>query len=150
MVYLEKPKWFLDPPQFEAVECFLEDNLGCILFLLRANNVPVQQRRWGFPGGKVKPCETTTTAMQREFREETGRTMNGSQFEYIREVYVHYLCCDYYFTGHIFRLRLGCRPEIKLNPEEHQGYAWLPPHAGKTLHLMEDADRSIELVYGTV
>jgi 8-oxo-dGTP diphosphatase len=100
---------------------------------------------WEIPGGAVEPGEAFEAAAARELAEETGIRAEGLS-EMLR------------LTGPaprgfrqarievgVFRLRLEARPEVRLTPEEHSEFRWLPPGELARLPMM-DINRSLALL----
>jgi 8-oxo-dGTP pyrophosphatase MutT (NUDIX family) len=52
---------------------------------------------------------------------------------------------DVYY--HMFSCELATRPEIRINPHEHQGYRWVTPHEALKMDLIHDLDECIKMYY---
>jgi len=77
---------------------------------------------WEFAGGKVEKNETPMQAAIRELREETGIVAKDARFVGRSRVV--------YSNGEVrhnwlFLVEVRKKPEVKLNPREHDGYKWV-------------------------
>ena len=76
----------------------LIDVVGLVLFCTSTNRVAIFRRgpgdsgagHWEFPGGKVEPHESNTTALQREIDEELQFKINPNQLKFIAQRQHHY------------------------------------------------------------
>lgn len=152
MIYLSKEELPSDfsPARFGAVGCFVE-NEGQILLLLRQVNTS-HGGTWGLPSGKVDAGETIQEAMLREIQEETGIVIVEKCCRFLQTVYVRFED-EYDFVYHLFSAVLEERPEVCLNPNEHQRYQWVSPeealarHQQRGNYLIKELDACIELYY---
>ena len=142
MIFATKPKQF--NPRFEVVSCFFEYD-GEVLFLQRQDHKP-EGGTWGAPAGKIDQGETPEIAMARELVQETGFDASRKKLVYFRKLYVCYKTYD--FVYHIFSLKLGAKPDVQLNLEEHKAYRWLSPAEALRINLIPDMDACIKLFYG--
>lgn len=140
MVYKEKPENF--NPRMEVVSCFVESE-GKVLFLHRNKNKP-QGNTWDRPSGKVNKNETLIKALTREVKEETNLDITQSELIYSATVYVKYPEFD--FIYHMFSIQL-VKPEIKLNPAEHNNYSWFTPEEALLIELIPGEAECIRLHY---
>ena len=141
MIYNSIPENFVS--LFEVVGCVCEVN-GEIL-LLHRNEEKSEGGKWGIPGGKVDPGETLTEAMVREMKEETGHDMLSTDFRYIKKLYVKHP--RHRFIYHLFFAALPIKPDVHLNPNEHQNFSWLTPKNALTLNYVTDVDECLRIVY---
>ncbi|MEK7083085.1 MAG: NUDIX hydrolase [Patescibacteria group bacterium] len=141
MVYDIVPDAF--DPIFEVVSCYVEYG-GSILLLYR-NNGKLEGNKWGVPAGKIDAGESEWEAMIREIQEETGLGVIPMQIEYLKKVFVRYPAYD--FVYHMFRIELKSKPEILINPKEHQLFRWVIPREALAMNLVTDLDECIKMFY---
>ena len=90
---------------------------------------------WQSVTGSQDPGETLRQTAEREVREETG--IDASRHELadwqVSNVYEIYAIWRHRYapgvthnTEHVFGLRLPARVDVRLAPEEHTGFRWLP------------------------
>jgi mutator protein MutT len=108
-------------PVKKAVGCFLEYD-GRFLILQRALGQP-QEGKWGLPAGGVEKGETEEEAVIREVREETGIPISSEKLEFLQEMAVDY--SDRTIDFFTYRARLESKPEIILEAQTHQAFAWV-------------------------
>lgn len=143
MIYQIAPRDF--KPEFEVVSCFCEYN-GEILLLRRMQaRKDAYSSKWGLPAGKVRPQESLVEAVIREVKEETGINLYPNELIYLDKVYVRYPEYDYHF--HSFITKLVTRPEILLNPKEHDDFVWAYPSKILTMDLILDGDEVFKKYY---
>ena len=95
----------------------LANNTKRLLFLLRDNDT--HSNTWGLVGGKVEESETVMQALQREIKEEIGRTLTINKtipLELFRSD-------DGNFEYHTFICIID-EEFIPILSEEHKGYCW--------------------------
>ncbi len=77
---------------------------------------------WGVPSGKIEESESSFNAVIREFKEETGITLEENSVGFIKTVYISDPKKDFFF--HVFIFNFEVKPEVVLNEREHQDYMW--------------------------
>lgn len=132
MIYDSPPPGF--NPKFEAVGCFLEHQEK--ILLLKRGVHKSNGGTWGLPGGKIEPGETVTAAIKREITEETGLMVAEGEFKKQFHVFVRYPEFD--FIYHVFRTLKTDPAPIRINPREHDEFAWVVPAESDRLNLMPD------------
>jgi len=140
LIYLNKPNDFRS--RFTIVSCFLEYN-GKVLYLKRSKNESLPGL-WGLPAGKLNKGEKILAGTKREVFEETGVDVDES-IEYWGKVYVQYPNYDCIF--HMSRVVLAYLPEITLDENEHDEYAWVTPKESLKLNLVPDMDNCVKVFY---
>ena len=141
MIYQKPPKNF--KANVEVVSCFFEHN-GEILLLKRALSRP-QGGTWGIPAGKIEKGESLVEALKRELWEETGISLSAREPKYFEKFYVKYP--DLNFVFHIFHFKTETRPEVKINPREHDAYVWRNPRGALKENLIPDFGQCIKVFY---
>jgi len=89
---------------------------------------------WGVPGGKVDYGETLRTALEREFLEETGLTLNRIYWGPVQEAV---RSPEFYRDAHFILLNFIAETKtttVTLN-DEAQAHAWVTPEAALTMPL---------------
>lgn len=141
MIYFQKPADF--KPLFEVVSCFCEYE-DKILLLLRGNNSP-QSNTWGAPAGKQEAKETSSAAMLRELKEETGFVIKEKELRFYETVFVRYESHD--FIYHMFFVKFKTQPEVLIDKNEHKDFCWVTPQNALQLPLVKDMDACIKLFF---
>ena len=114
-IYEEPPLWF--SPQIVVSACYASYN-NEYLFLQRQDDAT-----WGVPSGKVEENESPFDAVIREFREETGITLEENSVFHKKTIYLVDPKKDFFF--HVFIINFEIKPqEVALNQREHQNYMW--------------------------
>ena len=112
-IYDEPPSWF--NPKISVSACY-----AC-----HGDKYPLLERLDGelsVPGGKVERGESPVSAVIREFKEETGITLEENSVFYIKTIYLVDPKKDFFF--HVFIFNFEVKPEVVLNEREHQDYMW--------------------------
>ena len=90
---------------------------------------------WGIPGGKIKFGESSTDALRREIKEETGLDIDEIQFVLVQDC-IH--SPEFYRDAHFVLLNYTCRcvgaVRVKLN-EEAQQFRWVRLDEALTMPL---------------
>ncbi|MBI5734080.1 MAG: NUDIX hydrolase [Candidatus Kerfeldbacteria bacterium] len=114
-----------------GVKAFITNSQGNYLLLKRAQPYPGEtEPRWDIPGGRIIVGETLAQALAREIKEETNLTMTGEpkliQAQDILRV----------SDKHTVRLtyQVSATGEVKLDPEEHSEFTWVPLEKIQNLH----------------
>lgn len=131
--------------RMDVVGCYLEHDGQFVLLHRPAHKS--SGNRWGLPAGKVDPGEDIVTAMVRETFEETGVQLSASDLRHIGSVYVRDAFDVHY---HMFVCVLAERPDVSINPNEHQAYRWVSPEEALAMDLIHDLDECIGMHYGTM
>jgi len=98
------------------------------------------------PAGKVEKGESLADAMMRELWEETGNKIHERDLRYFDNVYVSHP--EHEFVYHMFSLLLKEKPDIIIDPKEHQAFVWISPQqALSSLPLVSDLDECIKRFY---
>lgn len=106
-----------DAPIVTYADMLVKNPEGKILILKRNSECEFEPNKWGFPGGKVMPGETTKAGAVRECLEECGITIDPESVEASGEIVNDDKTTSHYFTG-------TPTSELKLG-DEHQDFAWV-------------------------
>ena len=139
MVYIKKPKDFHH--NFEIVSCFIEYDRH--ILLLQRWPHKSQGNKWGNPAGKVEKNEDLTSAMIREIKEETGLNNSSDELNFLNTTFIEYP--DVKFVYHLFKLILNTKPEININPYEHQEFKWVKPEEALKMNLVLEQDYYVSM-----
>ncbi len=55
---------------------------------------------------------------------------------------------EYDLVYYLYRFPLNRKPEITINPQEHEAFVWATPSAVLQLDFVHDFDACIEIAYG--
>ncbi|QFU90879.1 NUDIX domain-containing protein [Amycolatopsis sp. YIM 10] len=119
-------------PEKHLVYCWIERD-GEVLFLRRSEGT-FHGGRWELPGGTVEPGEPLEEAAVREAAEETGLAVRVIG-ERSRHSWMDVTGRDLRVHARIYTAADGAG-DVVLNPQEHQGYAWLAPARAAELDLL--------------
>ncbi len=97
---------------------------GNILILHRNPKIS-QGGKWGLPAGRAEEGESNLQTAVRELYEETGYRANPEELSFVRNFDWHFPEVVVYFPT--YRLKLESKFNVKLDPNEHQGYKWISP-----------------------
>lgn len=115
---------------------------GKVLILKRNSECEFEPNKWGFPGGKVMPGETTKTGSIRECLEECGIIIDPESVKSLGEVVNHDKTTSHYFSG-----TTGDN-DVKMG-DEHQDLAWVNSGDLKDYDLiLNNEDRFKKLIEG--
>lgn len=106
-----------DGPIKTYADMLVRNPEGKVLLLQRNPECDFEPNKWGFPGGKVMPGETTKEGGLRECLEECGVIINPESVSKIGEVVNDEESTSHYFEG-------TPTNEPKLG-DEHQNLAWV-------------------------
>ncbi len=117
MIFNDPPVNF--NPKVAVAACFIEHG-NQVLFLHRAEHIS-QGGTWAIPGGKINKGETPEQAIRREIFEECKFELTNPIF--LQVVYIRYP--DYDYEYYMFKEVTTVKPEIAIDSNESQDYAWL-------------------------
>ena len=130
-----------DAPIVTYADMLVKNNDGKVLLLKRNSECEFEPNKWGFPGGKVMPGETTKDGAIRECFEECGIIINPESVTASGEVVNNDKTSSHYFTG-------TPTNELKLG-DEHQDYAWVDENELDNYELiLNNKDRFKKLISG--
>ncbi|MBI1838938.1 MAG: NUDIX hydrolase [Candidatus Colwellbacteria bacterium] len=141
MLFREAPADF--KKEIDVVGCYIQHAGKFVLLHRRAHKS--NGDKLGLPAGKVDSGETIHQAMSREIKEETGLDVSEKNLEHIGSVFVRNEGHD--FGYHMFVTNLSTKPEILINPKEHQAYLWTSPSEALEMDLIHDLDECIRTYY---
>lgn len=128
-----------DSPITTYADMLVINSEGKILLLQRNKECEFEPNKWGFPGGKVMPGETTKEGAIRECFEECG--IEVKNVEGIGEVTNKDNTSSHYFKGIPIN-------EVKIG-NEHQNFAWVSPDELDNYDLiLDNKDRFKNLMEG--
>lgn len=104
-----------------GVKAFLKKG-DKFLFLKRAQPYPNETIcKWDIPGGRIDPGEEVLKGLKRELEEETGLTLKKASkilaVQDIKRINYHTVRITYFVETTNFK--------VKIDPKEHQEFAWL-------------------------
>jgi 8-oxo-dGTP pyrophosphatase MutT (NUDIX family) len=142
MIFTKKPENF--DKKIDVVGCYVE--VGGEILLLHRRPEKANGNKWGVPAGKVDKDETIQDTALREIFEETGVALRLEDLEHVESVFVRDGNFD--LEWHAFRVRFSEKPEVKIEPKEHQNFTWISPgKAIKELDLIHDLQELLENLY---
>ena len=98
---------------------------GKILLLLRGSQEETSPGTWGLAAGRLEAGEEPAEAALREIEEETGH--QARKEDLIDAGTHHWQSPGKDVTFHAYRLPVKERIRVKLDPAEHESYAWKTP-----------------------
>lgn len=130
-----------DAPITTYADMLVTNPEGKVLILKRNPECEFEPNKWGFPGGKVMPGETTKLGAIRECLEECGITIDPESVQGIGEVSNDDKTSSHYFKG-------IPTSELKLG-DEHQDSAWIDADDLDDYELiLNNKDRFKKLIEG--
>lgn len=129
-----------------AVGVIFEDESRRILILRRHADKP-EGERWGLPGGKVEPGETTLNAALREAREETGHVIKPASIRFTKTFRERWDGRNVIFDVFKFTVMSG-EVNVQLEQGAHTDYMWeRPDKLLKRDDLMDGFDQLLRELY---
>jgi len=130
-----------DAPITTYADMLVKNPEGKVLILKRNPTCEFEPNKWGFPGGKVMPGETTMSGAVRECLEECG--VNVENVKAKGEIVNDDKTSSHYFTG-------TATNDPKLG-DEHQDLAWISSDELEDYDLiLNNEDRFRKLIDGEV
>lgn len=143
MIYDKKPPSF--NPKFEITGSFIEAD-DKLLLLHRLDHKP-EGNTWGVPAGKRNAHEDLFAAVSREVREETGLTITPKDFSFLATFYTRFKDYDFIYHQFIYKNKSGKQMAVRVNLNEHKGFAWVTPKEALKMPLIEDIGQIIARQY---
>lgn len=112
---------------------------GKILLLQRKHSLPIWDKKWEFPGGKIEPNESPHEAFIREVQEETQLQVENVEF-----VGMHHH--DWHLENATLTVHIHCFRGLAVGGpvvcETHSAYthAWATPEEALTFDSLEAND----------
>lgn len=132
-----------DAPIVTYADMLVKNNEGKVLILKRNPTCDFEPNKWGFPGGKVMPGETTKEGAVRECFEECGVNVDLSSVKKKAEIVNDDETTSHYFEG-------TPTNEVKLG-NEHQDYSWIDSSDLKDYDLiLNNEKRFSNLIEGKI
>ncbi|MES2121910.1 MAG: NUDIX hydrolase [Chlamydiota bacterium] len=129
-----------EPEGFNAkvhvASCYLE--VESKVLLMKHSPSKGEPGKWGVPAGKFEMGESAEEAAVRELFEETGISLDALQR--VGTLYIRKPDVDYVY--HMFKVRLGAIPEVRLS-DEHEEYRWVAEGEIEELPLMAGAKQAL-------
>ena len=144
MIFFKPPEDFL--PKFKAMGCFIMHGEEFpLLHRLAHKN---EGDTWGLPSGKFdsQKDDSIHAGMVREIKEETGLTYPSLRLVPLSTLYVRFADYDFIYT--MYKLIVNIKPQIVINPNEHDAYLWVTADEALNMKLIEDLDECIKLAFG--
>lgn len=130
-----------DAPITTYADMLVTNPEGKVLILKRNAECEFEPNKWGFPGGKVMPGETTKTGSIRECLEECGIIIDPESVKPKGEIVNDDKTSSHYFTG-------TPKNELKLG-DEHQDFAWVgSDNLDEYELILDNKDRFKKLIDG--
>lgn len=104
--------------------------------------------KWGMPGGKVDPGESSIQGMVRELEEETGIAVSEEDLKFGESLKVRWERGDILYDT--YTLKLESMPEVVLSDSEHDSFMWIHPEEVPNYNVIEDVDQCIQLKYASI
>lgn len=139
MIFKTSPSDF--NKEIDVVACYVQYQGEFIL--LHRQTHKTNGNTWGLPAGKVDPGESIAQAMSREIREETGILIEEEDLVFFDSIFVRNHGHDIHY--HMYSINLLTKPEVQINPTEHQNYMWVSPQQALTMDLVHDLDECITM-----
>ena len=141
MIFKTEPADF--KKEIDIVACYIEH--GDTFVVLHRNNDKTNGGKWGLPAGKMDKGETMHQAMRREIKEETGLDIPEEDLNYFDSIFVRNVGHDIGY--HMFSTKIAEKPEIILEPNEHQASRWVTPREYVAMDFLHDMDEIVGLFY---
>lgn len=139
MIYRKAPDNFI--PKFEIAIGILE--VGGEVLLMKRGEHDEGGGKWDIPGGGLDDGEDALAAFTREFQEETGIVPAPGEAKFVGKFFVR---TDRDFVMNLFYLSRAERPEVVMDPGEHQDYRWVRPEDAAELDLLPDGHKTLGLI----
>lgn len=119
-------------PRAEVAACFVKWEER--LLVLKRCHTEDQPQTWGIPGGKLRQNEKSLDTIKREIFEETQLSQPYSNLQHCVKLYARIPNWDYILDVFTFNLYSEVKPDIMLNPKEHDEYLWVD---GEEFHKLD-------------
>ncbi len=139
--------------EFMNTECKCQITVGGVwlkqekvLLLQRAASERVLPNLWKLPSGKKEPPETSSQAVVREFKEETGlkvrvlKPISVFDYRFIKDKQRFVATQINFLVKHA-----GCRLKIKLSPE-HRAYKWVDRYDLRKLKVSKEISQVLNSI----
>ncbi len=108
-----------------VAEIIIVDKAGEILLLKRSASDERRPSQWDTPGGHLEKGELIEENAVREIFEETGIMLDPRSLK-MGTMHTEILYEDLSMNWFFFIAHVDEKPEVTIDPNEHQDFAWLP------------------------